>query len=122
MGSILVVDDDAAMRSVICRALQRSGYRTLEAGDGREALEVLARHEVSVMVTDVIMPDVEGIELLQQVRRAHPGLRSIAISGGGRLDPEFCLHLAQVNGAARTLTKPFSLAELTSMVDEVLQS
>lgn len=118
--SILLIDDDTQLRSVLRRVLGRSGYLVLEAENGREGLEILTRAEVHLVITDIIMPDMEGIELILELRRTRPDLRVIAMSAGGRISPDNYLSLAKHSGATRTIAKPFELEDFTALVAEVL--
>ncbi len=120
--SILLIDDDEQLRSMLRRALIRSGHEVHEAGNGRQALELLARTTVHAVVTDIIMPDMEGIELILQLRRARPELPIVAMSAGGRIGPDSYLSLAERSGAKRTIAKPFSLGPFLEMVDDVLRA
>ncbi len=110
------------MRSLFRRTLQRAGYETLEATDGRAGLDLLSRNPVDLLITDLIMPEMEGVELILQLRHSHPHLRIIAISGGGRVAPEGYLEVARACGAAKVLAKPFEIEQLLSCVKELLES
>lgn len=118
-NTILVIDDDVQLRSVLRRVLVRSGYLVHEAGNGREGLAVLANTAVQVVITDIIMPDMEGIELILELRRTRPGQRVIAMSAGGRIRPESHLCLAKHSGATRTIAKPFDLEVFVDLVRDV---
>ena len=120
MSRILIIDDDQAMLNVLRRGLSRAGHETIEATSGRDALRLFGEQSVDIVVTDIIMPDLEGVELIQALRRSHPKLPIIAISGGGRLKPGTYLNLAQASGAAKALQKPFELDQLLSAVNELL--
>lgn len=121
MPNILIVDDDDAIREFLRDALERAGYQVIEAANGFLALELLDR-SVDLVITDIIMPDMEGIEFILKVFKRHPGLPILAISGGGRLDAVSYLQLAQQLGATRILSKPFTYKELTERVAECLKS
>lgn len=120
MSSILLVEDDEGTRSMLRRALQQAGYNILEAEDGRVAFKLLADQSVDLVITDIIMPEVEGIELMRMLRTSKPRLPVIAISGGGRMGPEGYLHLAKTIGAAKILAKPFEVEELLAAIKELL--
>lgn len=120
MPSILLIDDDPEMRSMIRRTLERSDYRVLEAEDGRAGLDLLAANAVDLVITDIIMPEMEGIELILRLRRDYPQLRIVAMSGGGRFAPEDYLQVAKVSGAARILAKPFTIDQLLTTLRELL--
>jgi DNA-binding NtrC family response regulator len=118
--SILLIDDDEQLRSMLRRALMRAGYDVQEAGNGRQALARLAETPVQAIVTDIIMPDMEGIELILQLRRTRPELPILAMSAGGRIGPDSYLYLAERSGATRTIAKPFSIGPFLELVREVL--
>jgi DNA-binding NtrC family response regulator len=118
--SILLVDDDEQLRSMLRRALLRTGYQVHEAGNGRQALNLLAEASVQAVVTDIIMPDMEGIELILELRRSRPELPIVAMSAGGRIGPDSYLYLAERSGATRTIAKPFSIGPFLELVGEVL--
>ncbi|MEW5977857.1 MAG: response regulator [Acidobacteriota bacterium] len=122
MARILLIDDDDGLRRVLRRALQRRGYEVLEAPDGREGLSLVGREQVDLVLTDMIMPGMEGVETIQQLRRTHPGLPIIAMSGGGRLKPEGYLQLAETFGALSVLRKPFENDQLFATIEAVLNT
>lgn len=117
---ILLVDDDEALRDFIALALSSEGYSIEAAADGREALKFLARNSVDLVVTDLCMPHVDGIELAMEMRKSRPKVPVIAISGGAVGETESILRAVKLLGAKRTLPKPFSLSELKAAVAEVL--
>lgn len=111
-----MVDDDAQMRKLIRLLLQQAGHRVAEAGDGVEALRYLQRNRVEVVVTDVVMPDMDGLELITKVRKDHPELKILAVSGAGKEGPDLYLNLAERFGADAVLLKPFAAERLTAEV------
>lgn len=117
---ILVVDDDGPMRSSLRRSLEREGYMVIEAGNANEALVQLKHTSAQLVITDIIMPDADGLELLFTLHRSHPGLKVIAISGGGQFAPEFHLSLASRAGATAVLPKPFQTDVLLEQVRTLL--
>ncbi len=122
MARILVVDDESGIITVLKDMLLRLGYEVLTACNGNEALEKLSVGGVDLVVTDIVMPDVDGLELISNIQSLYPRLKMIAISGGGAQEgPEAYLRDAKELGAARCLTKPFMLKELASMVQDLLQ-
>jgi len=122
MAKILVIDDDDMVRSVVREALTRQDFEVLEAGDGNEGLEVLAREAESLrlVVTDMLMPGREGLETISEIRSLYPGLKVIAMSGGGSARNLSFLRMAETMGAARVLEKPFESKVLVESVREVL--
>jgi DNA-binding response OmpR family regulator len=101
--------------------LENSGYQVREAANGKIALDIFTQSPSDLIITDLIMPDKEGIELIMQVRRSHPEVKIIAMSGGGRINPLDYLNLAQKFGADYSIAKPFSNRELLDKVKMVLE-
>jgi CheY-like chemotaxis protein len=120
MARVLVVDDDELVRSTVRATLRRAGHDVVEAQDGQEASSVLARLAVDVVVSDIIMPEVDGIGLLLKLRKQYPHLRVIVISGGGRTQNVDFLRMAKTLGADLALAKPFTPEELQRAVQTVL--
>ena len=85
---ILLVDDDEAVRSVLRRSLVKAGYEVHEAGEGGAALKLLASAPADLIITDLVMPEMEGIEFIMALRKTHPKLPVIAMSGGGKVGAE----------------------------------
>lgn len=116
--SVLVVDDSTHIVDFISELLRREGHAVVCARSGREAEVILDSLAVDVLITDVLMPDGDGIELLHRLRRAGRSVpRIVAISGGGRyVDSQNCLTIAAGAGAQVCLKKPFTDIELLSAV------
>jgi CheY-like chemotaxis protein len=119
VGTILVVDDDPAIRSFLGRVLSGAGYRVLGAKDGKEAIQQVNISEVDLMITDLIMPEQEGLETIEILHRSRPGIKIIAISG--KFGSQF-LRVAKLFGAQATLTKPVLPDKLLEAVRHVLGS
>lgn len=117
---MLVVDDDELVRETLQRYLSTSGFNVLLAADGEVALELLESEPVDLVLTDLIMPNREGIETIVELRRRKTPTKIIAISGGGRSGDADFLQMATLLGADGTLRKPFSRAELIDKIREVL--
>ena len=122
MATLLLVDDDEAFRSMLRRALQRRGHDVIEAAEGGAALSALSGATVDLVITDIIMPDMEGIETIRALRRTYPNLKIIAMSGGGRMQPDGYLKAAKALGAFRVLSKPFDNEQLFTAIEEALQA
>jgi len=120
MSQILIVDDDPMVRYTIQRVLSSHGFDCHAVDNGREALRYLLNNVVELIITDIIMPDVEGIELIIAVKESCPQLPVIAISGGGRVGAPEYLNMASQLGASRSLRKPFDNEELIAAVRELL--
>ena len=119
--SILVIDDDETIREILRAILEREGYRVLEAPDGGEGLKQFTKTPTDLVITDLIMPGKEGIETIRELRQKFPGVKIIAVSGGGRIGPSSYLKMAKGVGALRTLSKPFDKTVLLEVVKEVIE-
>ena len=122
VARILIIDDDDPLRHMLCQALEQAGYETVEARDGQEGLEHFRATPADLIITDILMPGKEGLETIMELRRAIPGVKIIAISGGGQTGNMTFLEVARYLGAQRALQKPFELRELLKAVHEVLES
>ncbi len=121
MANILVIDDEAPMRRFVARALEKQGHAIAEAADGAEALRILAEHPIDLVITDLLMPETDGIETIIELRRLYPATKIIAISGGGEYQSGVgFLRAAESLGADRTLTKPFEFRQLIPAVEALL--
>lgn len=121
MARILLIDDDVDFRTMLRRTLQRAGYEVAEAGNGQEALKQLNESSVDLVLTDIIMPDMEGVEIVMHLKRTRPELKVIVMSGGGRLTPDSYLKLALKVGAFRAFSKPFATADLLEAMEAALK-
>ncbi|MBI1777870.1 MAG: response regulator [Proteobacteria bacterium] len=120
MPRILVIDDESGIRSVIQTVLQREGHSVRCANDGKAGLAAFEQNKPDLVITDIIMPEKEGIETIQTIRKLDPLIPIIAISGGGRAANADFLPLAAKFGATATLAKPFGAAALLDVVRSVL--
>jgi len=121
MARILVVDDDALVREMMRVMLEGSGHAVAEAGDGMAALDFLAAEPADLMIADIMMPELDGIGLIVAVRKRHPNLRVLCVSGGGRDFKADYLPIAEKLGADMVLAKPFKAKQLIAAVDAVLR-
>lgn len=120
MAKILLVDDDDLSRSTVHQMLERAGHQVTSTGNGREGLQLIQSAPVDLVVTDLIMPDTDGLELIQELRRVAPSVRIVAISGGGRVNANEYLTVARKFGASAVLAKPFSTVELREAIGQAL--
>ena len=120
MSRILLVDDDESFRKMLHETLQRAGYQVQDAANGKVALKLYRQEPADLIITDIFMPEKEGLETIMEVRRINPNVKIIAISGGGRAGPAGYLDIAQRLGAKRALVKPFSCKEALETVAQVL--
>jgi len=121
MARILLVDDEDLVRQLFEAVLELEQHEVTTASDGNGALAALANGTFDVVVTDIVMPDKEGIEMIMEMRKMKPDLPIIAMSGGGRGSSSDYLEMAALLGAKRTLAKPFSAQELLDAVSAVLK-
>lgn len=114
---ILVIDDEAALRTTIRKMLESASHEVIEAENGRIGIEAFRKQPADVVVTDIIMPQKEGIETIRDIRAIDPNVRIVAISGGGRNKNMDFLRIAGKLGATATLAKPFRKEELLACVE-----
>ncbi len=122
MTRILVIDDDDRFRSMLEQMLTKAGYEVATAANGHAGLQLQRAAPAALVITDLIMPEKEGMETIMELRRSFPAVRIIAISGGGRHGTQDFLPVAAKLGAARTLAKPFTRDELLEAVRAALAS
>jgi len=114
MATILVIDDQAPIRALLRVALEDAGYEVLEASNGRLGLELYREKSADLIITDVVMPEMNGLELMLELTRSFLNVKVIAISGG--LESEGPLNVAKLLGARQTFQKPLDMEELLSAV------
>jgi DNA-binding NtrC family response regulator len=120
-SSILIIDDDAAVSRTLSLILTRAGYQVSTVTSGRKGLEMLTNGGFGLVLTDIIMPELDGIEAIRRIRADHPGLRIIAMSGGGQIDKADFLHMAEALGADRVVEKPVRSERLLELVKSVME-
>jgi DNA-binding NtrC family response regulator len=120
MTRILLVDDDDLSRGAIHRMLERAGFTVFSTGHGSQAIIRYKTDPTDVVITDLIMPETDGLEIIQELRKIDPAVRILAISGGGRVDAEEYLSVARKFGALEVLPKPFTGQELKQAVERTL--
>jgi DNA-binding response OmpR family regulator len=119
--TILVIDDEANICTSLHERLTREGYNILTASDGRKGLRVYHGHLIDLVITDVLMPELDGLEVVRALRRLGTAIPIIAMSGGANRDLDFLIEAAEF-GATRTISKPFRVEELVAMVHDLLDS
>jgi len=119
MARILVIDDEDAVRSALCMALTALGHAVFGASDGKIGLEMFREHSPEVVITDLVMPETEGLEVVMTLRGSNPNLKIIAISGGGRQGSTDNLRMAKYLGASHVIPKPMTIAQLKAVLDEM---
>jgi len=120
MARILIIDDDLQIREMMEQMLQKEGYETISASDGQIAMKICWKNPADIVITDIIMPEKEGIETIVELKREFPGIKIIAMSGGGRIGPEHYLKMAKGLGASRTFTKPVKREDILKAIKELL--
>lgn len=121
MARILIIDDELAIRRMLHAALERAGHEVIEVSSGAEGLRAYRDGGVDLVITDILMPDMEGLECILELRRSNPAVRIIAMSGGSeRMDMDV-LHVARRFGALRSFSKPFPLDEMLAAVTTALE-
>jgi DNA-binding NtrC family response regulator len=119
---VLLVDDDAVLRPLFRRTLELSDYEVVEACNGKEALARYRERSADIVVTDMVMPDCEGLELIREIRQIDRAVPILAMSGGGRTRADDYLKLAMRLGASLTLAKPFSGDALIDAIETAIAS
>lgn len=122
MAKILVVDDEIQIRGMLKAVLESAGHDVILAEDGNVGMKLFAEQAFDLVVTDLIMPDKEGLEMVTEIRKSRPETKIIAMSGGGRLGPTDYLKYAEKLGAHISLTKPFENQELVTCVEKLLSN
>ena len=120
MTSILLVDDDEQLRTMLSVVLRRAGYEVQVAIDGIEASNFYRIHPTDLIITDLIMPGKEGLEIIMELHKDYPRAKIIAMSGGGRTGPMNYLKVAKAFGAQEVLEKPFPHREILDAIRRVL--
>jgi CheY-like chemotaxis protein len=120
MSRILLIDDDSLFRSILSATLRHFGHEVIEANDGTEGLQLFAHVNPDLIITDLVMPEMEGFEVLMELRRRSPLVKIVVISGGVRGNTADFLDIAKRFGACAVLAKPFSNDALLSAIEELL--
>ena len=121
MARILIIEDDAAFRRMLTLMLRKAGYDVLEAAEGNEGILIYGKYLVDLVITDVFMPEKEGIQTVMELKEINPEVIIIAISGGG--SPERLEYLKNIKefGAHKTFEKPFDMKDFLATVEDLLQ-
>lgn len=121
MASILIVDDDPAIRLIATELLHGSDYAITEADDGNRAMRIIKSIPIDLVVLDILMPDMDGLEVIRSVKQSHPHIRILAISAGGRRAGAMSyLETAKIFGADEVMAKPLRLSTFASTVARLL--
>lgn len=122
MKKILFIDDDVLIRQAYSEILQRNGFDVTSVSDGLYVNSEMQKSKFDLIVTDIVMPEKEGLETIKEIRSRNKNVPILAISGGGRIAPENHLLLAKLMGANDTLTKPFDSSTLILKINTLLKN
>lgn len=117
---VLIIDDDEQIRVLLQQMMDWAGYDVLVAENGKIAMQMQSEKPADLVITDLIMPEQEGLETISWLKKEYPGIKIIAISGGGRIGPEAYLPAALELGADKVFSKPFDVQEVVASVNELL--
>ena len=120
MQRILIIDDEPYILMMLKKMLERAGYEVDLASNGDEGLDLLRKSPSDLVITDIIMPEKEGLETIREMKRLQPQMKIIAMSGGGKISAENYLEAAKIFGASRIIEKPFTQQTMVSSVEELL--
>lgn len=120
MFRILLADDDHQVRNMLKLTLERAGHEVVEAEDGAQAVRKYKPSAIDLVITDIVMPEKEGIETIMELRSIDPLVKIIAISGGGRINPDDYLNWARRFGVKHTFTKPVNREQMLEAINELM--
>jgi len=120
MAGILIVEDENDLREMLKVSLSRRKYTVLEASNGKDAIVHFKPAVTDLVITDLIMPEEDGLKVIMRLREIKPSIKIIAISGGGKAGPASYLNLAKALGADAVYSKPFSVNEMIKKIGEML--
>jgi len=120
MASILLIEDDAPVRRIISMMLEKEGHEVSEAADGELGIQIYRERSIDLVITDIIMPNKEGLEMIKELKKEYPDVKIIAISGGGKIEGRHYLKLAKKFGVDLTFEKPFNWQKLIESVNEII--
>ena len=120
MARILIIDDDVQILDMLRQTLEHEGYEVVDAADGKKGIRLYRENPADLIITDIVMPEKEGIETIIELKQDFPDVKIIAISGGGQIRPEGYLSMAKKLGAQYTFSKPFERKELLSAIRELI--
>jgi CheY-like chemotaxis protein len=120
MPGVVIVEDVPGLRRVLARILQDKGFTVFEAENGRRGLELVQAEAPSLVVTDMLMPDMDGLEMIRRLRQIDRDLKILAVSGSGPIGQQDLLDLASTFGADAVLRKPFRAADILSTIRGLL--
>ncbi|MHB8790347.1 MAG: response regulator transcription factor [Desulfobulbaceae bacterium] len=117
---VLIIDDDEQIRVLLEQMMHWAGFEVMVAENGKVAMQLQQQNPADLVITDLIMPEQEGLETISRLKKDYQGIKIIAISGGGRIGPEAYLPAALELGADKVFSKPFDVQEIVDAVREML--
>ncbi len=120
MARILIIEDDESVAAMLRTVLERNGYEVTTAANGREGVRLYSDQPVDLVISDILMPEMDGLETFKELRRMSPDVKIIAISGGGERLNMDVLRVAELLGAATTFNKPYRIEALLAAVRQLL--
>jgi DNA-binding response OmpR family regulator len=120
MKKILIIDDEPHILLMLKKMLERYNYEIDMATNGAEGIELYKLYKPDLVITDIIMPEKEGLETIREMKRLNSDLKIIAMSGGGKVSAESYLKIAGIFGASKSIAKPFSMKEMLVAIQELL--
>ena len=121
MKKILIVDDELSVREMVAEMLANNTTQVFLAENGIQALQILADENINLVVTDIVMPKENGIDLIMDIKKSYPVIPVVAMSGGGGIEGRFnYLEIAKLVGANQILEKPFSAETLRTIVADLM--
>ena len=120
MPKILLIEDDPDLRKMLCKLLERENYDVVAASNGIEALVKVQSLKPDLVITDIIMPEQDGIGTINELKKKYKDVKIIAISGGGKMLSEDYLQIAEMLGAKHSFAKPFDNSELLAKISELI--
>ena len=120
MTKILVIDDDEQVLGILRSYLSTQSFDVETARNGVEGLRMYRENPADLVISDIVMPEKEGLQTIQELKLDYPNVKIIAMSGGGRIGTEDYLRVAELHGARRILRKPFKLADVLGLVQSLL--
>ncbi|MBC2705829.1 response regulator [Desulfobacula sp.] len=122
MKQILIIDDEASIRKMLKKLFEKNGYAVIDAQDGSQGVKLFKEHEPDLIITDLIMPEKEGLETISEIKKINPDTKIIAMSGGGVVEPEMYLDLAKNFGAQYSFNKPIDNEALLAAVKHLMSN
>ena len=120
MPTVMIVDDEELIRNMIRKSLIRTGYKVIEAVNGKEAMELVANEKIDLVIADLVMPEKGGLELIMELNNNYPNIKKIAISGKIPVDNESISGLTDEFGVEAVYSKPFEIFDLLKVIKSIV--